>query len=153
MIERRFGNMDNSTNDDIDMQDMGLLIHFFLQPKNINQSSSLSIKPNQVRRTFPGEVTVDEVRKFINKHKEIQQRRENNRNSSNNYRHQRETQSHTSEIEPFVRFDVYEKLLNDNEDLRQGDKFITDLLYNESTSMLDEKLTEYLKQYPSLKCD
>jgi hypothetical protein len=145
--------MNSSANDDIDMQDMGLLIHFFLQPKNTNQSSLLAIKPNQIRRSFPSEVTVDEVRKFINKNKEIQQKREKNRNSSTNYGHTRETQSHSSTIEPFVRFDVYEKLLNDNEELRQVNSFVTDLLYKESTSAIDEKLTEYLKEHPSLKCD
>ena len=135
------------------MQDMGLLIHFFLQPKNANQSSPLTIKPNQIRRTFTSEVTVDEVRKFINKNKEIQQKREKDRNSSSNYEHKREIQSHSSTIEPFVRFDVYEKLLNDNEELRQADDFITKLLYSQSTSIIDEKLTEYLKEHPSLNCD
>jgi hypothetical protein len=145
--------MNNSTNDDIDMQDMGLLMHFFLQPKNANQSSPLSIKPNQIRRTFVSEVTVDEVRNFINKNKEIQQKREKNRDSLSNYGHKREVQSHSSTIEPFVRFDVYEKLLNDNEELHQANDFITDLLYTQSTSIIDEKLTEYLKEHPSLKCD
>jgi len=69
------------------------------------------------------------------------------------YGHKLETQSHSNTIEPFVRFDVYEKLLNDNEELRQADNLITKLLYTQSTSVLDEKLTEYLKEHPSLKCD
>jgi hypothetical protein len=132
---------------------MGLLIHFFQHPKNVNQTSSLAIRPNSTRRVVDGEVTVDEVKKFIHKHNEIQQKREKNRNSSTIYGHKLEVQSHNSTIEPFVRFDVYEKLLNDNEELRQANNFITDLLYTQSTLTLDEKLTEYLKEHPSLKCD
>jgi hypothetical protein len=145
--------MNNTSNENSDCQDMGLLIHFFQHPKNVNQPSLLSIKPNSTRRVVDGEVTVDEVKKFINKHNEMQRKREKNRNSSAIYGHKRETQLHTSTIEPFVRFDAYEKLLNDNEELRQANMFITDLLYTQSTSTLDEKLTEYLKEHPSLKCD
>jgi hypothetical protein len=131
---------------------MGLLIHFFLHPKNINQSPVLPIRPSSTRR-IDGEVIVDEVKKFIHKNNEIQQKRERNRNSSINFGHKRENQSHNSTIEPFVRFDTYEKLLNENEELRQANNFITELLYTQSTSTLDEKLTEYLKEHPSLKCD
>jgi hypothetical protein len=69
------------------------------------------------------------------------------------YGHKRETQTHSSPIEPFVRFDVYEKLLNDNEELHHANDFITELLNTESTSVLDDRLTEYLKKHPSLKCD
>jgi hypothetical protein len=147
--------MNNISNEEIVYQDMGLLIHFFQHPnpKNVNQSSSLANKLNPTRRVVDGEVTVDEVKKFIHKHNEIQQKREKNRNSSMIYGHKLESQSHSSTIEPFVRFDVYEKLLNDNEELRQTNQFITKLLYTESTSTLDEKLTEYLKEHPSLKCD
>ncbi|CAF3350501.1 unnamed protein product [Rotaria sp. Silwood1] len=84
---------------------------------------------------------------------DIQQKRERNRNSSRSDKHKRENQTHSSTIEPFVRFDVYEKLLNDNDELRQANKFITDLLYTQSTSAMDEELTEFLKKNPSLKCD
>ncbi|CAF1222565.1 unnamed protein product [Adineta steineri] len=153
-VEQSFQSENNSANDDSDMQDMGLIIHFFHQPKNATQSStSLSVKPNHIRRVFNGEVTVDEVRKFINKNNEIQEKREKNRNSSTNYGHQREVQSHSNSIEPFVRFDVYEKLLKDNEELHQANDLITELLYTQSTSMIDEKLTEFLREHPSLKCD
>ncbi|CAF1146076.1 unnamed protein product [Adineta steineri] len=153
-VEQSFQSENNSVNDDSDMQDMGLIIHFFHQPKNATQSStSLSVKPNHIRRVFNGEVTVDEVRKFINKNNEIQEKREKNRNSSTNYGHQREVQSHSNSIEPFVRFDVYEKLLKDNEELHQANDLITELLYTQSTSMIDEKLTEFLREHPSLKCD
>jgi len=143
--------MNENANENPNFEDMGLLIHFFQHPKSANQSS-MSMKSN-IRRVVDGEVTVDEVKKFIHKHHEIQQKREQKRNSSTIYGHQRETQSHSSTIEPFVRFDVYEKLLNDNEELRQANDFITDLLYSQSTSLLEEKLTEYLKKHPSLTCD
>ena len=150
-IEKDFGDKNENVNEYLDFEDMGLLIHFFQHPKNANLPSP----PNKsnIRRFVEGEVTVDEVKKFIQKHNEIQQKREQKRNSSAIYGHQRETQSHTSTIEPFVRFDVYEKLLNDNEEIRQANNFITDLLYSQSTSLLEEKLTEYLKEHPSLKCD
>ena len=46
---------------------MGLLIHFFHHPKNINQSSVLPIQTKFTRRIVDGEVTVDEVKKFIHK--------------------------------------------------------------------------------------
>jgi hypothetical protein len=144
--------MNKSSNKDIDFQDMGLLIHFFHHPKNINQSPPLPIKSSSTRQ-ISGEVIVDEVKKFIHKNNEIQQKRERNRNSSTSFGHKREEQSHSSSIDAFVRFDVYEKLLNDNEELRQANNFITDLLYTQSTSAIDEKLTEYLKEHPSLKCD
>lgn len=130
---------------------MALLIHFFQQPKNVNLPSGF-IKSN-IRRFAEGEVTVDEVKKFMQKHNEMQQRRERKRNSSAVFGHQREDQSYSATLEPFVRFDVYEKLLNENEKLRQANSFITDLLYNESTSVLEERLTEYLNQHPSLNCD
>ncbi|CAF1236940.1 unnamed protein product [Rotaria sordida] len=152
-IEERLQKMNDCINEDIALQDMGLLIHFFHQPKNINQNPQLSIKPNTIRRIVDGEVTVDEVKNFIIKHNEIQQKREKNRNASRTTGHKRENQTHSSTIEPFVRFDVYERLLNDNEELRQADKFITDLLYTQSTSAMDEKLTEFLKEHPTLKCD
>lgn len=132
---------------------MGLLIHFFQHPKNATGPSTIAVKPNSTRRIVDGEVTVDEVKKFINKHNEVQQKREKNRNSSIIYGHKRETQSHNNTIEPFVRFDFYEDLLKDNEELHKTNNFITDLLYTQSTSTLDEKLTEFLKDYPSLKCD
>ena len=152
-IEDRYQSMDSSPDESSDFQDMGLLIHFFHHPKTANQPSPLPIKSSQIRRTVDGELTVDEVKKFINKHNEIQQKRERSRSSSTKYGHKTETQTHSSTIEPFVRFDVYEKLLNDNEELRQANNFITDLLYTQSTSAIDEKLTEYLKDHPSLKCD
>ncbi|UJR25126.1 hypothetical protein I4U23_006485 [Adineta vaga] len=152
-IEQRYRAQNNSTHDDIDIQDMGLLIHFFLQGKTSNSSSSQTIKLNHSRRICSGEVTVDEVRKFINKHKEMQQRREKDRHSSASYGHTRETQSYNSTIEPYVQFDVYEKLVKDNDDLRQANDYITELLYTQSTSMIEEKLNEFLEKHPSLKCD
>ncbi|CAF1166188.1 unnamed protein product [Adineta ricciae] len=152
-IEKRYHAQDNPTHDDIDIQDMGLLIHFFLQPKTTNVQSSMPTMQNHSRRICNGEVTVDEVRKFINKHKEMQERREKDRSTSRNFGHIRETQKHNNTIEPFVRFDTYEKLLNDNEDLRQANALITELLYTQSTSMLEEKLDDFLKTHPSLKCD
>ncbi len=152
-IKEDFQKRNNISNEDIDSQDMGLLIHFFQHSKNGNQSSLLQIKPNLTRQVVDGEVTVDEVKKFIHKNNEIQQKREQNRNSSMIYGHKRETQTHSSPIEPFVRFDVYEKLLNDNEELHHANHFITELLNTESTSVLDDRLTEYLKKHPSLKCD
>jgi hypothetical protein len=150
-IENEFQKVNENANENLDCEDMGLLIHFFQHPKNANQPGT-SIKSN-IRRVVDGEVTVDEVKKFIQKYNEIQRKREQKRNSSALYGHQREVQSHTSTIEPFVRFDVYEKLLNDNDELRQANNFITDLLYSQSTSLLEEKLTEYLKEHPSLNCD
>ena len=141
----------NDSTGESDCQDLGLLIHYFQHPKTANQSAP-SMKSN-IRRPVVGEVTVDEVKTFIKKHKEIQQKREQNRNSSAFCGHQVEQQLHTSTIEPFVRFDVYEKLLNDNQELNEANAFITKLLYTQSTSLLDEKLTEYLKDHPSLKCD
>ncbi|CAF2319938.1 unnamed protein product [Rotaria sp. Silwood2] len=152
-IEERFQKTNNSVNEDITLQDMGLLIHFFHQPKNVSQPSPFSIKPNTMRRIVDGEVTVDEVKKFITKHNEIQQKRERNRNASRSNGHRRENQTHNGSIEPFVRFDIYENLLKDNEELCQADRSITDLLYQQSTSAMDEKLTEFLKEHPSLKCD
>lgn len=131
---------------------MALLIHFFQHPKTANQFST-TVKSN-IRRVVPGEVTVDEVKKFIQKHNEMQQRREQKRNASAVFGHQLETQTHNNNtIEPFVRFEGYEKLLTENEELRQANTFITDLLYTQSTSVLEEKLTEYLNEHPSLKCD
>lgn len=131
---------------------MALLIHFFQHPKNANQFST-AVKSN-IRRVVPGEVTVDEVKKFIQKHNETQQRRERQRNASAVFGHQFETQTHHGNtMEPFVRFDVYEKLLNENEELRQANTFVTDLLYTQSTSVLEEKLDQYLNEHPSLKCD
>ncbi|CAF3470866.1 unnamed protein product [Rotaria sp. Silwood1] len=152
-IEDRFQKTNDGINEDIALQDMGLLIHFFQHPKNINQPPQFVITPNTIRRIVDGEVTVDEVKNFITKQNDIQQKRERNRNSSRSDKHKRENQTHSSTIEPFVRFDVYEKLLNDNDELRQANKFITDLLYTQSTSAMDEELTEFLKKNPSLKCD
>ena len=83
----------------------------------------------------------------------MQERREKDRSTSRNFGHIREIQKHNNTIEPFVRFDTYEKLLHDNEDLRQANALITELLYTQSTSMLEEKLDDFLKTHPSLKCD
>lgn len=137
--------------EDVELPEMGVLIHFFQHPKGASQTSSGT--KSSIKRAAVGEVTVDEVKTFIKKHKENQQKREQNRNSSADAGHQRETQTHANPIEPFVRFDVYEKLLNDNQDLREANDFITDLLYTKSTSLLDEKLTEFLTKHPSLTCD
>lgn len=139
------------TTEEIDLQEMGILIHFFQHPKGALQTSS-GTKSN-IKRAAVGEVTVDEVKTFVKKHKESQQKREQNRNSSAVFGHKLETQTHTNTIEPFVHFDVYEKLLNDNQELCQANDFITDLLYTQSTSVLDEKLTEFLKDHPSLMCE
>lgn len=148
-LELQEKNMDST--EEIDLQDMGILIHFFQHPKNASQGSG-STKLN-VKRAVVGEVTVDEVKTFIKKHKENQQKREQNRNSSALYGHKQEKQKYTSTIEPFVRFDVYEKLLDDNPELKQANDFITELLYTQSTSLLEEKLTDYLQTHPSLKWD
>jgi hypothetical protein len=153
-IDDRFQSVNSSSPDEADFQDMGLLIHFFHNPMNIKISPPLPIKPNVMRRIVDGEVTVDEVKRFIIKHNEIQQIRDSkNRHSSMNNSHQRENQLHTSTIEPFVRFDVYEKLSKDNEELSQADAFITKLLYTEPTSVIDKKLADYLKEHSSLNSE
>lgn len=133
-------------------EDVGLLIHFFYQ-KSLDQSSKFAIRENNARIVVDGEVTVEEVKIFIHKNQELQQKREQNRNALRNSGHKRENQTHTSTIDPFVRFDVYEKALNDNEELCQTDRFITDLLYNKSTADMEESLDQYLREHPSLKCD
>lgn len=150
-IAQSFRQYNEDSDENLDLEGMALLIHFFQQPKNINQPSAFM--KSDIRRVIDGEVTVDEVKKFIQKHREMQQRQERKRNSSAVFGHQREEQSHNATLEPFVRFDAYEKSLNENEELRQANAFITDLLYTESTSVLEERLTEYLNQHPSLQCD
>ncbi|CAF4002284.1 unnamed protein product, partial [Rotaria sp. Silwood1] len=89
-IEDRLQKPNDGINEDIALQDMGLLIHFFQHPKNINQPPQFVITPNTVRRTVDGEVTVDEVKNFITKQNDIQQKRERNRNSSRSDKHKRE---------------------------------------------------------------
>ena len=131
---------------------MGLLIHFFHRPSSLNQPPPLVRKSNHIR-AIDGEVTVNEVKRFIEKNKEMQREREKNRHLFINNVHERENQKHDSSIEPFVRFDVYEKLLNDNEELRNANNFITDLLYSESVSAMDEKFNNYFKEHPSLRYD
>lgn len=154
MIERRFSAQNPSTQDDLDMQQMGLLIHFFHQPKSSTQAAaSLPTKINHSRRAIVGEVTVEEVRNFIKEHNEMRQRREQSLHSASNFAHKRETQSHNNSIEPFVRFDVYEKLLREKPELREANDLITELLYTQSTTMIEQSLNDFLNAHPSLKCD
>lgn len=132
---------------------MGLLIHFFHHSKSSNQTSPFTIRPNTTKRIVPGEVTIDEVKNSIIKSNEMQDKREKYHSSSRHTGHVLEKQTHNKTIEPFIRFDDYEKLLNDNEELHQADSFIKSLLYSKSTSAMDEELTKYLESHPSLKCD
>lgn len=132
---------------------MGLLIHFFYHAKTSNQSSPLSVRPNTTRILVEGEIAIDEVKNYIIKNNEMQEKREKNRSLSRSNGHTREIQTHNKTVEPFVRFNDYEQLLNEKEELLEADNFITDLLYSQSASVMDEKLTEYLKLHSSLKYD
>ena len=118
---------------------------------NINLPSPLPIKLSALRRPMDSEVSVEEVKIFTQKNQEMQLKRDlRTRQSLLTGQYARETQLQTSTIDPFVRFDGYEKLLNENETLRDADKFITELLYKQPIRVLEEKLTEYIRENPSL---
>lgn len=152
-IEDRLPKMDGVDHDNIFNQDMGLLIHFFQHPRNVSPSSPFSLRPNICGLICDDEVTVEKVKAFVNEHNAKQQKREKKRNSSIYSGHVPEKQTSTGTIEPFVRFDVYEKLLNDNPELCQADNFITKLLYSEAISSMEDKLDQYIREHPSLKWD
>lgn len=136
-----------------EVEDLGLLIHVFHRP-NINQSIPLLIKPNLSKELADSEVTVEEVKKFIQRNRDLQRKRELKLlQSSKNARHEQEHQQHETSIEPCISFEGYENVLRENETLRRTTDFITELLYTEPISTLDEKLDEYLQANPSLLAD
>ncbi|CAF1215610.1 unnamed protein product [Rotaria magnacalcarata] len=150
-LQEQYQRKIDSTDDESHFQEMGLLIHFFYHAKTSNQSSPFSVTRNATSILVEGEIAIDEVKNSIMKNNEIQEKREKNRTLSRSHGHIREKQTHNKTVEPFVRFNDYELLLNEKEELREADNFITDLLYSQSASGMDEKLTEYLKLHSSLK--
>ena len=132
-------------------QEIGLLIHFFHNPMSNTHQHPLPSKLNSPRRPAEGEVTVEEVRKFIVKNNEMQQKRDwKTRGSAVNNRHQLERQSHKGSVKSFVKFDAYDTSMNEREDFRHANQFITELLYTQPVSVFEEQLKEYLREHPSL---
>jgi hypothetical protein len=152
-IEESFQQRNNSINVENQFEDIGVLIHLFHSGVSsaASPSSSLTINMNSSRRPIDGELNIDEVEKFIRKNHVVQNKRDLKMcQSAINHPHICEEQLQRSTIEPFVRLDVYENLLAENETLRQANDFITELLYTQPTNVLDKTLNDYLRANPSL---
>ena len=148
-IENRFyehAQQNNVIGADVDFEDMGLLIHFFHHPLSANSSIPTPTNLHWVRPA-EGEVRVAEVKEFVQKYDAIQQKREKHRLARSTSQHEPEKQMHNGTINPYVKFDAYERLLNENQDLRQTTDFMTDLLMHQPASVLEEKLASYLEQF------
>ena len=148
-IEERYNERQKQCGSKIVFEEIGLLIHFFQHRSTTSSvSASLPRKLDRIRRPTDSEVSVDEIALFVEKNRELQRIRESKLNDSSiNDRHHVEKQLQKQQIEPFVQFNTYMELLDKNEQFRKANDFVTGLLYNQPTHVLESQLNEFLETH------